>query len=313
MRQIWLFEQANQAQACSDFIASRDIANTLLAGDGDAQELWIREEAELPKARELLQEYLADPLAERFQQAAIKGRRRKKEQEKKARQPSAILDARTTIFNRSSAVSRGAVTLLLIVVCAAIFIFSKLGEDLFYLRPFLISGTRVLPDQGLVWIPLWESLKNGDLWRLFTPMFIHFGLMHIFFNMMWLLDLGSMVEQRRGSIFLIFFIAAISASSNLAQYFFGNPLFGGMSGVNYGLVGYIWMKGKYDPASGLGLHKNTILMMVGWYLACLVGIIPHVANAAHTAGFAGGIAWGFLTSLKFRQILNRITNEKSDE
>ena len=202
---------------------------------------------------------------------------------------------------------------MLIMVCAAVFVFSKLGEDLFFLRPFLISGTRVVPDQGMFWIPLWESLKNGEVWRLFTPMFIHFGFMHILFNMMWLLDLGSMVEQRRGSVFLIFFIAVIAASSNLAQYFFGNPLFGGMSGVNYGLVGYIWMKGKYDPTSGLGLHKNTILMMVGWYLACLVGIIPHVANAAHTAGFAGGMAWGFLTSLKFRQILTRIINKKSDE
>jgi GlpG protein len=310
MRQLWLFDQSKQAEACSDFMTSQNIANTLMDGTGGARELWIHEEDDLPRARELLQEYLADPHAERFRQAAIEGRRRKKEQEDNARQPSPILDARTTIFNRSAAVSHGAVTLMLIMVCAAVFVFSKLGEDLFFLRPFLISGTRVVPDQGMVWIPLWESLKNGELWRLFTPMFIHFGFMHILFNMMWLLDLGSMVEQRRGSFFLIFFIAVIAASSNLAQYFFGNPLFGGMSGVNYGLVGYIWMKGKYDPASGLGLHKNTILMMVGWYLACLVGIIPHVANAAHTVGFAGGMAWGFLTSLKFRQIVARILRKK---
>jgi len=310
MRQIWLFDQAKQAEACSDFLAGRDIANTLMAGDGDAQELWIREEADLLRARELLREYLADPQAGRFQQAAKEGKRRKKEQESKARQPSAILDARTTIFNRSTAVSRGAVTLLLIIACGAVFVFSRFGEDLFFLRPFLISGTRVMPDQGVVWIPLWASLKNGDFWRLFTPIFIHFGFMHIIFNMMWLLDLGSMLEQRRGSFFLVFFIAVISASSNLAQYLFGNPLFGGMSGVNYGLIGYIWMKGQYDPGSGLGLHKNTMVMMIGWYLACLVGIIPNVANAAHTAGFAGGIAWGFLTSLKFRQIVSRIIRRK---
>jgi GlpG protein len=313
MRQIWIFDRAKQAEACSDFLASQNIANTLMAGDGDAQELWVREETDLPRARELLQEYLADPQASRFQQARKEGRRRKKEQERKVRQPDTILDARTTIFNRSAAVPRGAVTLLLIVVCGAVFVFSKFGEDLFYLRPFLISGTRVLPDQGMVWIPLWESLKNGDLWRLFTPIFIHFGFMHILFNMMWLLDLGSMVEQRRGSFFLVFFVAMISASSNVAQYFFGNPLFGGMSGVNYGLVGYIWMKGRYDPGSGLGLHRNTIVMMVFWYLACLVGIIPNVANAAHTVGFAGGLAWGFLTSLKFRQILARMARKKNDE
>ncbi len=291
-------------------MTSREIANTLLDGDDGARELWIREEGDVSRAEELLREFLADPQAERFQRAAKSGKNYKKEQEKKAKRSNAILDARTTIFNRSAAVSRGTVTLLLIIVCGAVFVFSRLGEDLFYLRPFLISGTRVLPDQGIVWIPLWESLKNGDWWRLFTPIFIHFGFMHILFNMMWLLDLGSMVEQRQGSVFLVFFIAVISASSNLAQYFFSGPLFGGMSGVNYGLVGYIWMKGRYDPRSGLWLQKNTIVMMVLWYLACLVGLVPNVANAAHTAGFAIGIAWGFLTSLKFRQIVSRLVRRK---
>jgi GlpG protein len=310
MRQIWHFEDPRQAEACSDFLASQDIANTLLDGEGKARELWIREESDVLRAQELLQEFLADPQAERIQRAARDGKRSKKKQEKEAKRSGTILDARTAVFNRSTAVSRGAATMLLVLASGALFIFSKFGEDPSYLRPFLICGTRVLPDQSLVWIPLWESLKNGEFWRLFTPMFIHFGLMHILFNMMWLLDLGSMVEQYRGSIFLVFFIAVISVFSNLAQYFFSGPFFGGMSGVNYGLVGYIWMKGKYDPGSGLWLHKNTIVMMVLWYLACLVGLIPNVANAAHTAGFAGGIAWGFLTSLKFRQIVSRIVRRK---
>ena len=88
MRQIWIFDQAKQAQACSDFLASRDIANTLLDGDDAVQELWIREEGDMPRARELLKEYLADPLAERFQQAAIEGRRRKKEQKKRRGSPA---------------------------------------------------------------------------------------------------------------------------------------------------------------------------------------------------------------------------------
>lgn len=291
---------------CSDFIASQSIANTLRDGENGAKELWIEEEVDLPRAQALLQEYLAEPEAERISEAVKDGQRFKKEQEKAAKRTTTVLDARTTIFYRPTAFSRGVVTLALVVMCVAVGVFTRLGGDFTSLRPFLITGSEALPDGNYAWIPLMESLRSGELWRLFTPMLIHFGLMHIVFNMMWLLDLGSMIEQQKGRLFLLLFLAVIAGASNLAQYFVSGPMFGGMSGVNYGLIGYIWMKGRYDPGSGLDLHKSTITMMVIWYLLCLVGVIPHVANTVHTVGFAGGIAWGFLTSLKFRQILTRL-------
>jgi GlpG protein len=74
-----------------------------------------------------------------------------------------------------------------------------------------------------------------------------------------------------------------------------------MSGVVYGLIGYIWMRGKFDPASGLFLHSTTVTMAVVWFLLCLVGIIPHVANAAHGVGFAVGLAWGYISALQSRR------------
>ena len=142
-----------------------------------------------------------------------------------------------------------------------------------------------------------SEIRHGEVWRLFTPMFVHFGLPHLFFNMLWMLDLGTMIERRQSARMLLALVLVIAALSNFGQYLVGGPLFGGMSGVVYGLIGYIWLRGKFDPVSGLFLHSSTVTMAVIWFLLCLAGVIPHVANAAHSVGFGVGIAWGFISAM----------------
>jgi GlpG protein len=96
-------------------------------------------------------------------------------------------------------------------------------------------------------------------------------------------------------------VVVIGIGSNLGQTYIGNsPAFGGMSGVVYGLLGYIWVRGKCDPASGLYLHPSTVVMMLVWFFACLTGMIGHIANAAHGVGLVMGMAWGYLSSLRHR-------------
>jgi membrane associated rhomboid family serine protease len=41
-------------------------------------------------------------------------------------------------------------------------------------------------------------------------------------------------------------------------------------------------------------------MMIIWFFACFTPIVPHVANAAHAVGLVMGIAWGYLSSLRYR-------------
>jgi GlpG protein len=71
-----------------------------------------------------------------------------------------------------------------------------------------------------------------------------------------------------------------------------NPLFGGMSGVLYGLSGYAWMKGRFAPELGIFLDPTLIFMMLAWFVFCLLGVIGSVANVAHGVGLLMGIAIG---------------------
>ena len=136
------------------------------------------------------------------------------------------------------------------------------------------------------------EVRHGEIWRLITPIFIHFNLMHIVFNMLMLRDMGSLIESRQGAKVLILLAVTIGIGSNLGQYYYNGPYFGGMSGVLYGLLGYIWLRGQCDPASGLHLSPMTLAMMLVWFFLCLANIIPGVANVCHAAGLIMGMVIG---------------------
>ncbi|HCN89940.1 MAG TPA: hypothetical protein DIT28_12310 [Oxalobacteraceae bacterium] len=177
-------------------------------------------------------------------------------------------------------------TVALIALCVAVALLSQLGASQEVLQYLYIADPH---SEGLA------AVGNGQVWRLLTPIFIHFGIMHLVFNMMWLWDLGGLIEAKKGSWFLGGFTLAVGIPSNLAQYLLGgSPFFGGMSGVVYGLLGYIWMQGRYNPRFGHVLHKSTVVMMLAWFVLCWTGLLGPIANWAHSASLLIGVAWGYL-------------------
>lgn len=178
------------------------------------------------------------------------------------------------------------VTATLITLSIMVALISKFGSDFQLLHILFISEYR----QGL------PEILHGQLWRLFTPIIIHFGIMHILFNMLWLYQLGSAVEQRQNRKRMMILVIVISVLSNLAQFFWSGPIFGGMSGVVYGLLGYVWAQGKFNPGAGISLNQSTTLMMLIWFVVCWMGLVGNIANMAHTIGLVCGVILGLFYS-----------------
>ncbi|MEE2641652.1 MAG: rhomboid family intramembrane serine protease [Planctomycetota bacterium] len=155
------------------------------------------------------------------------------------------------------------------------------------------------------------NIRSGQFWRLFTPMFIHFGLLHILFNMMWLHSLGGQFENRLGTVrFGVFVLTAAVVSCVVQQIMPVNmqgtsalTIMGGMSGVNYALGGFIWMKSIHDPRSGFFLSPVSMFILVVWMMMGILdgGNNLSMANWAHGSGFIFGLVCGYLPILRVSQ------------
>jgi GlpG protein len=198
-------------------------------------------------------------------------------------------------------IRRRPLTFALIVVCSAVYLLSNLPgtghrveNALAFsgLHPVAIEGELHWQRDGV------DDILHGEVWRLVTPIFLHFGIIHILFNLWYVAVLGTLIEIRRGTGTLALLVFVSALLSNLGEfllesnYLGGTALFGGMSGVVYALFGYVWMKGRYEPELGMILHPNTVQIMLIWLVACMIGVLGPIANGAHVVGLLTGVVLG---------------------
>ncbi|MBV0932273.1 rhomboid family intramembrane serine protease [Marinobacterium weihaiense] len=187
------------------------------------------------------------------------------------------------------------VTLLLIVLSFVFSLMIGFGASFermswFSFTPFQVQG------QALMHQLLWPTLVSGEVWRLLTPIFLHFSLIHILFNLLWVWIVGSRMEPTQGSRSLIGLVLFSGLSSNLAQYLVSGPMFGGMSGVVFALLGYSWLWDRQGGQPRFGLPPALMGMMLFWlalgYTGVLEGVgLGAIANTAHLVGLLAGLCW----------------------
>ena len=279
MRLIGHVKSESGAKTLGDYLVSLDIRN-LIEPDAEGWAVWVYSEDQIAVGQQALTDYLRNPGDSRFrnasQNAAVVEERQRRERERLEER----IHTRDRVWESSV---MGPATLTLIVLSIAVTLLKSLEPSSPVIDALSISSN---PGHDL------PEVRHGEIWRLLTPIFIHFGLLHIVFNMLMLRDMGSLVESRRGSRVLIFLVVILGIGSNVGQYLYSGPGFGGMSGVLYGLLGYIWLRGQCDPASGLHVAPTTLALMLVWFFLCLSNVIPNVANVCHAVGLILGMLIG---------------------
>lgn len=309
MRQLVEFEDEGRAKALGDVLLAAGIECTVDEARGGTVRVWVHDERRMNEAVQLAADFEAAPDAARFAGAAAEAAERRQAAVEEAR---AARQRTVAVREQLGPASRyGPVTLVLIIACVAVALLTttpegiarlELGDRLETLR-WLTFQSYAEEGGYYRWRVGLPDLMSGQVWRLFTPVLIHFGLFHILFNMWWLRDLGTFIERRQSSLLLAVMVLVMAVVSNSAQFLIrGSPAFGGMSGVVYGLFAYIWIRGRFDPASGYELDKTAIYWMVGFYVICWTGLIGPVANVAHTAGLVLGAGWGWLAAGGLRRL-----------
>ena len=139
---------------------------------------------------------------------------------------------------------------------------------------------------------LCSTLGRGQVWRLISPIFMHLSLLHIGLNMMAFMSFGKGVEYVRGTRRFLLLCLVLAVTSNLVQLLWVDHRFGGMSGVLFGLLGYVYMKGRCEPRDGLALPQKTLTYAALWLILCTTGALGAIANAAHFGGLVVGLLIG---------------------
>ena len=290
MRTIGNLPSESQARLFGDYLLVKGIRNEVESSPDGSWLVWVADDDQLAAGSELLEKFKANPNAPEFSKDAAGANRVRAEEKKSEAAWRRKLRGRQQLLTRPTTFRAGPLTFALVCVCVVVAVRSKLGENTDAISGLFISYR--MPAHG-GWF---TEIKAGEFWRLFTPIFIHFGAMHLLFNMLWLFRLGSMIESVHGPLRFAFLTLGIAGISDVAQYVIGGPGFGGMSGVNYGLFGYIWMRGKFDPSSGLFLSEQDKFLMLGWFVLCFTGWVGPIANTAHAGGLVVGLALGWLSA-----------------
>jgi GlpG protein len=286
MRQIVSISNRNQAELFADHLRSCGIACTV-DNAGDGFRVWVHDDDRVAEAKAEVADFLANPNHERYRDASKRAMARfhKDVAEQKAirRHVVNLADEFEGSSNKVFPVTYGLIGLML---ASAIFVGFMTQHNEQRLDRWWFSNDGTL-----------APILRGEYWRLVTPIFLHGDIMHLTFNMLMIYQLGLLIESRLGSAKLLSMVLAIAVFSNFAEFMFHSPWFGGMSGVNYGLFGYCWIRGRLDPRSGFALQQQAVTMMLVWFLLCVFGIIPNVANWVHGAGLLMGVLIAFFGTL----------------
>jgi rhomboid protease GluP len=138
----------------------------------------------------------------------------------------------------------------------------------------------------------------GQWWRLFTAMFLHFGILHLALNMWCLWQLGFLAEFLFGRVrFLVLYILSGLGGAALSLLVHPTVVSAGASGAIFGLAGgvaaFLWLRRRDFHSTTLTRVLPSVATFIGYNL--LFGFSQSgIDNAGHVGGLIVGAVLGAL-------------------
>lgn len=275
------FNQQSPAHLLANYLTSQHINANVVQHEKEFVVVLDNNE-HIDRAKVIAEDFLANPTNPKYQQAAWDSGK------------NVQLAPSGGGFSLSKIMSdavKAPFTSVVFVLCAAVYLLSLFG----LFAPIA---------QHLLMQPFSVLLQNHEWWRLLGPAFIHFSALHIIFNLLWWGMLGAKIERTLGISMLLIVFLVSATISNAAQALFSDPvqgnlfLFGGLSGVVYAVMGFVWWLGWLRPSWGLSLPNSIVGFMLVWLVIGYADILwVSMANAAHTAGLISGCLLAAILSL----------------
>ena len=148
------------------------------------------------------------------------------------------------------------------------------------------TTTSVLIDFGakVNWLIL-----DGEWWRLFAPIVLHIGVLHLLMNTLALYYIGITVEKIFGNVRFLFIYLLAGFSGSLASLLFSPNISAGASGAIFGLFGALLYFGVVFPKLFFRTMGMNILFVIGINL-----VFGFSFSGIDNAGHIGGLLGGFL-------------------
>lgn len=290
MRHIGSLDNESDARSLHSYLVTQKI-RCMVEEEDEKWSIWIYDEDQVDRGREELAAFREAPGDPKYSAAVREATRIQKEEQKQLKEHQKrhvnVREQWQKPMASRTPVTFGLIILALLACIVTTSLGGQNGGGMF--GPPLCNNARAAYLKiSAGFSKSLPEVRNGEIWRLLTPIFLHGNLIHILFNMIWTRQLGSAIEVRRGSWNYLGIVVFCAIVSNLAQNFITGPNFVGMSGVGYGFFGYIYIKSRFDPSAGLFMPQNLLFMGVFWLLLGFAGMM-NTANWCHLFGmFAGG-------------------------
>jgi GlpG protein len=142
-------------------------------------------------------------------------------------------------------------------------------------------------------------VADGEFWRLITCTFLHGGIFHIAFNMIWFVRFSTVIDNWLGPWAALLLFVFFAISSNAAQLLVSSGPGGviGASGVVYGLFGFLWVMSRRRDDAAFAADQSTVQTMFAWLLICVV--INYFGGSIGNTAHAMGLLLGWLVGQVF--------------